>query len=399
MKLEDMRYYNDKAWTSGILILLLVGLLFVACSDDSVEEQRRKQKTVTVMTGMPTFFEVNKTPTRALPYGYVVFTSLYPSTPPAHATIGIILAKSNSATDYDRSNYSVVLERDAQGNATSHWKAVIDVEDGVNYSIYGFMPKEDAGRATITALDGKTFKDGCILSINNLNTLSSGDVCAIVGVGTNNEAANITDLNVLLGKFDYNSEPYLYLLLKHLYAGLHFKTHIDTEYAKLRVIKVKNMTLKTSTKISHKINLGVTIVANTTGADPVPDANISYADAFTNEDDYDYATIQLFPQAGNTATEFEVPTQTTEEFLSCFAPGKCNSFILTSRYDVYDKKGNLIRENCTAVNKIDATDILEISALRAGDIYTIDLKIEPTYLYVLADPDLDNPTFTVVTDN
>ena len=394
-----MRYYNDKAWTSGILILLLVGLLFVACSDDSVEEQRRKQKTVTVMTGMPTFFEVNKTPTRALPYGYVVFTSLYPSTPPAHATIGIILAKSNSPTDYDRSNYSVVLERDAQGNATSHWKAVIDVEDGANYSIYGFMPKEDAGRATITALDGKTFKDGCILSINNLNTLSSGDVCAIVGVGTNNEAANITDLNVLLGKFDYNSEPYLYLLLKHLYAGLHFKTHIDTEYAKLRVIKVKNMTLKTSTKISHKINLGVTIVANTTGADPVPDANISYADAFTNEDDYDYATTQLFPQAGNTATEFEVPTQTTEEFLSCFAPGKCNSFILTSRYDVYDKKGNLIRENCTAVNKIDATDILEISALRAGDIYTIDLKIEPTYLYVLADPDLDNPTFTVVTDN
>ena len=397
-----MRYYNDKAWMPGILILLLVGLLFVACSDDSAEDSSRKQKTVTVMTGMPTFFEVNKSPTRALPYGYVVFTSLYPSTPPAHATIGIILAKSNSTTDYDRSNYSVVLERDAQGNATSHWKAVIDVEDGVNYSIYGFMPKEDAGRATITALDGKTFKDGCILSINDLNTLSSGDVCAIVGVGKSKEAANITDLNVLLGAFDYSSDyGYLYLLLKHLYAGLHFKTHIDTEYAKVRVIKVKEMTLRTSEKISHKINLGVTIEANTTGADPV--TAISYDDAITNEDDKDYATTQLFPQTGNPATEFEVPTQTTEEFLSCFAPGKCNSFVLTSRYDVYDKKGNLIRKDCTAVNKIETTailgDILDTNELRAGDIYTIDLKIEPTYLYVLADPDLDNPTFTVVTGN
>lgn len=386
----------------GILILLLVGLLFVACSDDSAEDQGRKQKTVTVMTGVPSFFEVNKSPTRALPYGYVVYTSLYPSAPPAHATIGIILAKSNgsSASDYDKTNYSVVLERDAQGNATSHWKVVIAVEESVPYSIYGFMPKEDAGRATITPLpgEGKKFKDGCILSINNLNTLSSGDVCAIVGVGTNNEAANITDLNVLLGKFDYNSEPYLYLLLKHLYAGLHFKVHIDTEYAKLRVIKVKEMTLKTFEKISPTINLSATIEANTTGTDPIGD-NISYADAITNAEDYDYATIQLFPQTGNPAEEFEVPTQTTEEFLSCFAPGKCNSFVLTSRYDVYDKKGNLIRKDCIAENKINATSILDINALRAGDIYTIDLKIQPTYLYVLADPDLDNPTFTVVTDN
>lgn len=393
--IEKTTYRIYRRLSLQSLILLSVALLFTACSDDMEERQKGGQKTVTVVAGIPSFMEVNRFATRALPYGYVPYTSLYPSAPPAHATIGLVLAETNT---FDNSNYSVVLERDAEGNATNHWKAVIDVEEGKQYYIYGFMPREDAGRATITELSGvgKTYKDGCVMTINNLNTLSSGDVCTVVGIGKSTEPANITDLNIMLGKFDYTSQyDYLYLLLKHLYAGLHFKTHIDTEYAKLRTIKVKNMTLKSSEPISDKINLSVTITVNNDGLDPI--TAIEYADAVDNPEDYHYATTQLFPRLGSTDTEFEVPTQTTEEFLSCFAPGKCTSFVLTSQYDVYDKKGNLIRENCTAVNKIDATDILEINNLRAGDIYTIDLKIEPTYIYVLSDPDLDNPTFRVVT--
>ena len=97
----------------------------------------------------------------------------------------------------------------------------------------------------------------------------------------------------------------------------------------------------------------------------------------------------------NEANPFVVPIETPQEFLGCFVPGKCKKFQLYSKYDVYDRKGNLIRQNCEAVNTIDASGFYGINDLKAGDIYTIDLKIQPTYLYVLSDPDLDNPTITI----
>lgn len=398
MKIEELTYRIHRRQRLVSLVLLSLVLLLTACSDDSIEEKKNTRKqTVTILPYYASFLEVNRTPTRSLPYGYVPYRTLYPTTVPDHATIGIILATNN---DYDNANYSVTIDKDAQGNATNHWTSVIDVQEGTTYYIYGFMPKEDAGRATLAKPDGGDYSTGCILTVNDLNTLTSSDVCVVVAVGKSKGDANsnpydITDINmpISLGKFEYTSDfPYLYLLLKHLYAGLHFKAHVDTEYAKLRTIKVTNMTLTTRDKISDKINLIVTINANDVGDDPV--TNIVYEDAVATAS-YNYGVTQLFPRDGNPATEFEVPTQTTEEFLSCFAPAKCSSFILTSTYDVYDKKGNRIRKDCTAVNKIDANSVLRLSELKAGEIYTIDLKIEPTYLYVLSDPDIDNPTFRI----
>ena len=31
----------------------------------------------------------------------------------------------------------------------------------------------------------------------------------------------------------------------------------------------------------------------------------------------------------------------------------------------------------------------------AGDVYTLRITVKPTFLYVLSDPDLDNPTFEI----
>lgn len=343
---------------------------------------------------MPSFLKVGETLTRSMPYGYISYNSLYPVTPPDNATIGIVLAQENT---FDQSNYSVTLDKNPDGTSAGSWTAVINVQEGTPYYIYGFMPKEEARNATIEKLSGsQPYSKGCKMTINDLNTLTSGDVCAIVAVGKSKDPANITELDPFrLGTFSYSSDyPYLFLLLKHLYAGLHFKAHIDADYAKLRKIMVKKMMLKTVNKISNKINLRVTIEANDIGTDPITDILYDEAVAPVN---YDYAETQLFPHA-DSGTEFELPTQTTEEFLSCFAPGKCSSFDLTTTYDVYDRKGNLIRKDCEAVNRLEANSVLNVTALQAGQIYTIDLKVQPTYLYVLSDPDLDNPTFTVITN-
>ena len=69
---------------------------------------------------------------------------------------------------------------------------------------------------------------------------------------------------------------------------------------------------------------------------------------------------------------------------------------LISTYDVYDKKGNLTRQNCTATNTINISNLFsgQTETLR-GRRYTINLTINPTYLYMLSEPDLNDPTVEI----
>ena len=68
-------------------------------------------------------------------------------------------------------------------------------------------------------------------------------------------------------------------------------------------------------------------------------------------------------------------------------------YVLRSTYDVYDTKGNKVRQNCKAENKIDPYILFnKLSNLDRGKKYIINLTVKPTYLYVMSDPDLDNPT-------
>lgn len=62
-----------------------------------------------------------------------------------------------------------------------------------------------------------------------------------------------------------------------------------------------------------------------------------------------------------------------------------NDLYLVSTYDVYDKKGNLTRENCTATNKLPSSK----TNIGIGVQDSITLTVNPSYLYVLSDPDQD----------
>jgi len=75
----------------------------------------------------------------------------------------------------------------------------------------------------------------------------------------------------------------------------------------------------------------------------------------------------------------------------CFVPKTdvSNALTLVSTYDVYDSQGNKIRKDCTATNQLP-----HLSANR-GQRVTFNLKVTPTYLYQLSEPDLDNPTIKV----
>ncbi len=72
------------------------------------------------------------------------------------------------------------------------------------------------------------------------------------------------------------------------------------------------------------------------------------------------------------------------------------SLELTSVYDVYDKRGNLIRENSEAKNSMRISDLLTGQTTTRRDCrYTVNMTIQPTYLYMLSDPDLDSPSVAI----
>ena len=276
------------------------------------------------------------------------------------------------------------------------------------YQLYGYIPKEDAEGATITA--NGTFSNGAVLKINGLNTVTPSDVCVIVGAkdgnddGNNyNEASPYTVTGLSTGKFDvkFNSgdgaKNYIFLLFDHLYSSLRFSFKVADTYYALRTIKLKKLELiayanESGGGVRAKYNATITLRKNDAGTSPIVGTVTFTAD---NSSAY-VAPTPLYEGDGLKLTN------TTSEFLGCFVPGVNTYFKLRSTYDVYDKNvtatnpdGNLIRQNCQAENTIDLRAKFETSSSMRGHCYKYEITVQPTYLYVLSDPDLDNPTLRI----
>ena len=70
-----------------------------------------------------------------------------------------------------------------------------------------------------------------------------------------------------------------------------------------------------------------------------------------------------------------------------------NLMTLTVTYNVYDKNDNLTREHQTATNaKIALHKVNNVAqATQVAHEYTANVKVVPSYLYVLSDGDMQNP--------
>ena len=291
----------------------------------------------------------------------------------------------------------------------SEWKSTITVEKDKQYYIYGFMPRSGAETASITSLNGtggNDFANGAIITINNYDALTTADVSVIAGLRWATADEKINGIapdgsDVPLGHFSYvgqnEGDNRLFVLLKHIYAGLHFATKLDPVYHGLRTIRITKVEL-TAVSIREKVNLRIEITANSEGTDPITDVRYTAASATTSN-----KTITLY-QKTDAANDLgvEVPVDRYNDFLGCLVPGSTDNFVLRTTYDVYDTnvttahpEGNLIRKDCVAENKINTNLIAELTQLRAGELFTVNLLIKPTFLYMLSEPDLDNPTITI----
>lgn len=271
-------------------------------------------------------------------------------------------------------------------NNQGAWNSTVKVTQDNTYHVYGYMPSDIADSHNVTA--------GGIMTLNNLKAVSDEDVCVLVGI--QRVTSSIAEKNVVEGNYTYEAGAegtnYAYLLMDHLYASLKASFSVNADYADLRQIYLKKVTLisnysKVNAVITFTDGSGLTntnvIMTNVT-----PATEGSATAILPNIDSGKYGTKLLKTGSG------------TCDVLLYFAPtlfGNADDAVtVKSTYDVYDRKGNLVRSDCTAENKLAFSKIFGTNVnIARGVQYQLKMTVNPTYLYMLSEPDLDNPTVEV----
>ena len=340
------------------ILLIAIAMLLSACSSDDAGVQtdtagNESAGRVVQLVSYASPFTDQELSHRAAPAGFTAYT------PNKTTNMGVYMLL-EGAPEEKRITYNT---------STDKWNAYFEVEKNKTFTVYGYMPKTGEMNSTLTSITD----NGATLNITGIKPVTTDDICIITGVKD-------TDDGLKEGQFSWSTpieevETYkISLLMDHLYAAALFRLKIDAEYAQLRTIKLKTMTLSTD---NGSVNATITLTHNDTGASPI--SGVVFAPSGSSED------FLVFNSDAGTALDKDTPV----DINTCFAPTLSNNLTMVTTYDVYDRNGKLIRQNCTATNKLPNLDATR------GQKVQINMTVNPTYLYVLSDPDLDNPTITI----
>lgn len=278
--------------------------------------------------------------------------------------------------------------------SSDKWRTDLEnIADGT-YQLYGYIPHQTAINYSITSYDGANgaYSTGAIMTLQNVPTVMPNDLCVVIGAkhGTDREH----DSGLRMGDFSFrakqgtDSKDFVFLLFDHLYAALRIQMKVHADYAKLRTIKLKSLQLDTQAgdiKTTKKTTITIKLKANDGSASPIETLT------FTPTGEEIDGGLEFW-----SSTYGEQLTTDFKPFIGHFMPSGITKLILTSTYDVYDRKDNLIRQSCKATNTMVLKDLLtEQTVTERGKRYTINMTIQPTYLYMLSEPDLNNPTVVV----
>ena len=278
-----------------------------------------------------------------------------------------------------------------------NWRAKIDDLTGdATYYLYGYVPQLTGMAMNITdrSETNASYSTGAKLTLENVPAVMSNDLCVVIGAKQGTNAETVAGLR--MGDFAYTASPsvdgnFVFLLFDHLYAALRIKMRVHDDYHALRTIKLKSLSMKTqagTTPSTQKTKILVDLKA-TDGSDPEesPIQTITYTPSG--------AAISEPLEFWSSAAGEELTTEFSTH-IGHFMPDGITTLVLTSVYDIYDKKGNLLRKDCKATNTMLLNDLLTGQlTTRRGCRYTVNMTIKPTYLYMLSEPDLDNPTVIV----
>ena len=425
----------------GLIGLMGLIALMGSCSSDlaspDAEQQQEQQvepeqsvpMSMEVMSYVTPYetYEVTRTDPAWLPTGYSVDES--------HKAIGAFFTRETPSRTAEERR---IWYNDFGTPSISDDKWFIngkEIPTG-DFYLYGFMPYNAATNVSVapnTVDDVTSYKKGAILDLRGLESVTTKDVCVLVGAKTGTGKDAVSGLKI--GQFACTMqqggegyENYLFLLFEHIYAKVDFCFRVDEEYAKLRTIKLKGLTLKAYTYEKQDLSdhldkpkpmakygsISVKLKANSTNTSPKDNDVFFTPDKTPGAMDMD--PVRIYPvQSADEDVDLELPSSAdkypadyevvelrgkdkyTEEsgFVPYFNfedPKTKVLYELRSTYDVYDKKGNLIRLNQEATNLIVPYNLFNDPKLEAGRRYKVYLTVKPTFLYVLSDDDLDNPT-------
>lgn len=255
---------------------------------------------------------------------------------------------------------------------TEEWSTKLKLKSGTRtYRLYGFMPDN----AELTSELTSWTDEGAVLRIENVNPLTLEDYCVITGVRQVESATDKTSATRGNFSFEYKSSRlnYINLLLEHMMSRIEFSMKVNSSYNALRRIKVKKMTLKLESLSSMRIDI---TLANSTG---ISDISYTATGATAN------SCIILNEEKTLTTTSTVISSAYIVPVTDLF-----NNLVLETEFDVYNKIGDKVAER-TATNKLTTP----LNELERGEQRTLLITVDPTYLYVLSEPDLDNPTITI----
>ena len=361
-------------------IIIAVSLMVTGCTDSADEhsdnEKSRQEHELRLTMGMPQL----QNATRALPDGFTAYT--YNAKAPINQIVGFMIPISdNLSPSFDKQVTCHFIYEEG-----SHvWRTKAYLADG-NYYFYGYMPNVSASSVSVTS---PTSSGGnAVITLTGLNAAMPDDISVIEGVKPYS-GSTLPDMSDAIGRFDYNASnnpvDNFYVLASHIYSALGINMKIDKDYAKLRTIKLRSISLTpydASDKVAKKIDATITI--NHRGESDLETA-VSVAFATSSETTTSSPAVLY-------GVEGKELTTTGEEFLACLCPNLSTDtkYVMETHYDVYDKEDNLIRENQSAQNTLTT-----LPQLTRGTKHVVNITVNPTYLYVLSDPDLDNPTFKI----
>ena len=380
----------------------LVGLIWLmtSCSDSDDEELVLKETEAPVaeVRSFATYFDeyVVKTRAWAIPDGYVAYAD-------GEQSIGIAF------TQDTKSPIKGTFYKSGE-----KWRLnVIDTEMSVDdikaetYYLYGYIPNTSGVDLIVTDRAGGnvSYSTGATVELKKVPTVMGKDLCVVIGAKNGTDKETVAGLR--RGDFAYTATAisktsgdgnFVFLLFDHLYAALSVNMKVHPDYDALRTIKLKALKLSTKTSVStclDKANITINLT-KTPDASTDPIEDISYVQTgVSNTDGLNF----WYSDAGVNLSD----TYQTDPFTGYFMPDNISTLVLTSTYDVYDKnvtpehpEGNKVRENCNATNVLVLSELLTGQTVtHRGRRYIVNMTIQPTYLYVLSEPDLNNPTVVV----
>ncbi len=252
------------------------------------------------------------------------------------------------------------------------------VKPGNDYHVFGFLPSNANGTNgnSSVAVNSNT----ATLTIENLAPLSTDDVCVVIGV----KGKLASNEKVVAGSFKYHAPENteegfgVSLLVDHLFAAMAFSYKVDATYDAIRTIKLKKVVMKSTS--AKKVKAEITLQMNDGGTNPITNV------VFTPSETAAQKEIVLYQSEDEAGTALNVTTPI--EFTGFYGAGISSlgsTLSIESTYDIYDKDDNLIDENRKAVNNL-ATVLSEITR---GKKVKLNMKVIPTYLYVLSDSDAE----------